>query len=132
MSKLTSRNFTGILASMTNNELQHIVLIEAATLLLVCTVAVAAFNRWKITLCVATTLATIGFFTAWSTIMAFGSLLVYGPASLLFWLQLDSKEDEPGGKLNKLVHIIAWALLAIGVATLITNNIRNIYVYLSY
>lgn len=132
MSKLTNRDFTGILIIMTTNELQHIVLIEAATLLLICAVVIAAFNRWKITLCVTITLATMGFFTAWSTIMAFGSLLVYGPASLLLWLQLDSKETEPGGKLNKIAHILAWSLLAIGVATLITNNIRNIFIYLSY
>jgi hypothetical protein len=117
---------------MTTNELQHIVLIEAATLLLVCAVIVAAFKRWKITLCVASTLATVGFFTAWSTIMAIGSVLVYGPASILLWLQLDSKEVKPVDRLNKYVHILAWSLLAIGVATLILNNIRNIFIYLSY
>jgi hypothetical protein len=117
---------------MTTNELQQIVLIEAATLLLVCAIVVAAFKRWKITLCVASTLATVGFFTAWSSIMALGSLLVYGPASLLLWLQLDSKEEKPSGRLNKFIHIFAWSSLAFGVAILIINNIRNIFIYLSY
>lgn len=117
---------------MTTNELQQIVLIEAATLLLVCAVIVAALRRWKITLFVTAPLATIGFFTAWSSVMALGSLLVYGPASLLLWFQVDSTEDKPADKLNKLIHIMAWSLLAIGVATLIINNIRNIFIYLSY
>lgn len=117
---------------MTTNELQQIVLIEAATLLLVCVIILSAFKRWKVTLCVASGLATIGFFTAWSSIMALGSLLVYGPASLLLWLQLDSKDDKPVGNFNKFIHILAWSLLAIGVAILILNNIRNIFIYLSY
>ncbi len=116
---------------MTTNELQQIVLIEAATLLLVCIIIVATFKRWKITLWVSIVLATIGFFTAWSSIMAFGSLLVYGPACLLLWLQLDTKEDKHVRKIDKFIHYFAWSLLAIGVTTLILKNIHNIFVYLS-
>lgn len=121
-----------MLNPMTIHELQQVVLIEAATSLLVCAIIVSALKRWKITLCVTTGLATIGFFTAWSSIMALGSLLVYGPASLLLWFQLDGKEDKPIGKLNNLIQVLAWSLLALGVATLIINNIRNIFIYLSY
>lgn len=112
------------------HELQYIVLVEAICLLLILVIIVAAFKRWKRVLIASCALATIAFFSAWSNIMAMGSLLVYGSASTLLWWQAEKKTDQPTQMHKKVVQRITWGILATGVAVLILNNTRNIFVYL--
>lgn len=116
---------------MSINELQRLVFLEAGSLFLICTIIVGAFRRWNIIVAIASSLAAITFFTAWSFAMAMGAFLVYAPATTLLLIQLDSKyQGETIAKLKNL-QAIAWPFLAVGVVTIIVKNICNILVYLS-
>lgn len=115
---------------MTTNELQNIVMIEAFSLILIMLIILSAFRRWKLLLGISIVAATATLFTAWSTMVAFGSLLVYGPASLLLWFELDRQADVTHDAQRKMIRIICWTLLAFGVALIILKNIYNIYLYL--
>jgi hypothetical protein len=115
---------------MTTNELQNIVFVEGVSLCLISIIIVAAFKRWKITLCVSSVIATAAFFYAWAPIMALGSLLVYGPASILMWFELDKRTTSVNNQKIRIMRGICWALLATGVFLLILKNVFNIYKYL--
>ena len=115
---------------MTTNELQNVVFIEGIVLCLIVLIILSAFRRWKILLGVSSVLATAAIFYVWQPIMAFGSLLVYGPASLLLWLELEKQTDLAHDRQRKLIRFICWSLLGTGVTLLILKNIYNIYTYL--
>jgi hypothetical protein len=117
---------------MAVNELQHIVILEAICLVLIGFIILSAFNHWKLALCASISLTSVAFFAAWSSIMALGSLLVYGTAPILLWLQLDKKGQAADSRRKKYAQNIAWIILAVGVTILILNNIRNIFIYLRY
>lgn len=109
------------------SELQNIVIIETICLLLIMLIIVAAIKRWRGTLITSCILATVAFFTVWSNVMAFGSMLVYGSASTLLWWQMD-KASEANTK--KYMQGIVWGILALGVTVLIMKNSHYIYTYL--
>ena len=112
------------------NELQRIVLLEAACLALVCTIIVTAFFRWKIAVAIGQVLASIAFFTAWSFPMALGAFLVYVPASILLFVHIDNKNSVIAKTWN--FQLLAWFFLVVGVVTIIVKNICNILGYLSH
>ena len=117
--------------AMSINELQRLVLLEAGCLVLICTIIVAAFRRWNITVAISTILASIAFFSAWSFAMAMGAFLVFAPAGTLLLIELENKDQE--GTIAKLKNFqsLAWSLFAIGVVTIVIKNICNILGYLS-
>ncbi len=115
---------------MATNELENVVLIEAIVMCLIILIILSAFKRWKYLLCVSSVVATGAIFTVWHAMMALGSLLVYGPAALLLWLELDKHTDLAHDRQRKLIRNISWSLLGTGVVLLILKNIYNIYLYL--
>lgn len=113
------------------HELYSIVIVEAICLSMIVLIIIAAFMRWRTMLLASSALATLAFFSAWSNIMAFASTLVYGSASTLLWWQLDKKTDQTN-KNRRYLQRLTWTILACGVAILILNNLRNIFVYLGH
>ena len=111
------------------NNLEILVAAEAIGLLLVILVIIATFKRWRWTLLVSSALATIVFGTVWSWTMTLASALVYVPCSTLVWWQLEQKGNKPIGS-RKCLQIPLLAMLAIGVAIIISYNLNKIYIYL--
>jgi hypothetical protein len=62
--------------------------------------------------------------------MATGSLMIYGPASILLWFELDNQNKNNEAN-TKLLRHVCWSLIGIGIACLILKNIYNIYSYLA-
>jgi peptidoglycan/LPS O-acetylase OafA/YrhL len=115
---------------MTVQDLQNRVILEAICLAMIMVVILSAFKRWKVVLCASSALAATAFFSAWNPIMATASIMVYGPASLLLWFELDNQAQITPTRRKNLLSTICWSLLAVGVAMLIFKNIFNIYKYL--
>jgi len=57
--------------------------------------------------------------------------LVYGPASMLMWMELDKKTGLKSEMRGKVIRTTCWAFVITGVALLILKNIYNIYRYLA-
>lgn len=112
------------------HDLQTIVIAEGICLALIVVIIISAFKRWRHILIASSILASVVFFCAWSNIMAFGCMLVYGSASTLLWWQLDNNSTSNTNITKKRVQTIAWTVLATGVLVLIINNTHNIFIYL--
>lgn len=113
------------------HDLQAIVTVEVICLLLLIVIIFATFKRWKRTLLTSGFFATLAFFSAWSNIMALGSTCVYGSASMLLWWQMSDKSEQ-SNKSHQVMQKLSWAVLITGVAILILNNLRNIFIYLRH
>jgi hypothetical protein len=116
---------------MKTPELQYVVLLEASIVLMITTVIVSAFNRWKTMLYLSSSIAAIALFSAWTFVMALGAVMVYGPASVLLWHELDRQTESNTETKGKFVHTLSWILLGLGVLMLILKNMYNIYGYLN-
>ena len=116
---------------MAGNELQNMVMIEGTALLLITVVIISAFNHWKYTLFASSTLAAAAIFSVWSTAMAVGSVMIFGPASILLWFELDNRSHLAQDRRKKIIRIICWSMVATGILLLILKNILNIYSYLT-
>ena len=112
-------------------ELQNVVLMEGVCLTLILSIIIASIKRWKSLLYIASTAATAAFFIAWSPVMAAGSMLVYGPASILMWMELAKESAEKMERRKKIIRNTCWSFLVAGVSVLILKNIYNIYNYLT-
>ncbi len=115
---------------MNTERLQTIVTVEATILALVCLIILFSFKRWKIPLCAAGVGATAALFYAWTPLLAFGSLLVYGPASMLLWQELNNKVVKHVSATTRKIQFVAWSLVAIGVIIIIVKNVSSILMYL--
>lgn len=115
---------------MTTHELQNIVLLESLAMALILLLIISAFKRWKKIIWIAGAGATIAIFTAWSPVMATGTVMVYAPAITLLWFEQEYKSLPQYENKKKHIRTACWAFLAIGVCTLIVKNIYNIYTYL--
>jgi hypothetical protein len=116
---------------MTINELQNVVLLEALILSLICVLIISAFKRWKKIVYLCSAIATIAAFSAWSFVLALGSLFVYAPSSMLLWHELDRQPNMVDDRKRRLLRACAWVMLAVGVLMLIGKNIYNIYLCLN-
>lgn len=115
---------------MVMHELKHIVLLEAACVPLILALILCAYKHWRTGLLVSATLAGTAFFSAWSIMMAIGSVLAYTPACILLWLEVDKNTDLAHDRHKQLIRSICWGFLALGVSLLIISNTLNIYYYL--
>ncbi len=115
---------------MATRELQVMVTLEAIILVLICSVICFAFKRWKIPLYISSAAATAVLFYAWSPLIALGSACVYGPASMLLWIELDKRDSKQVKRRTSLIQAFCWPLLALGVIMIIVHNVHQIYVYL--
>jgi len=116
---------------MTTAELQSIVMTEGICLLLIILIMVSSFKRWKYILYATSVAATLAFFSAWHFIMATASIMIYGPASVLLWIELDKAPNIKHERRKTVIRRTCWGFLAAGVALLILKNILNIYGYLA-
>lgn len=112
------------------HELKHIVLLEAACVPLILVIILCAYKHWRTRLIIASTATAAVFFAAWSFMMAAGSVLVYTPACILLWLEVDKNTDLAHDRHKQLIRSVCWGFLALGVSVLIINNSLNIYDYL--
>ena len=115
---------------MTTNQLQNIVFLETAALICITLMIGAAFKRWKITMWISGASAAIATFTAWSFVMALGSIMVYGTAITLLWFEHETKIPTQFDRKTRYMRAACWTCLATGVCMLIAKNVYNIYTYL--
>lgn len=113
------------------HELQTTVLVEGVCAVLMLLIILSSYYRWRIIFYASSTAVTIAFFSIWHVFMAIGSLLVYGPASLMMWLELDRKSKLKDGRMYRYIRIVCWLSIATGVSFLVLKNIFNILNYLS-